>query len=857
VQLKPGTRLGPYEVLGPLGEGGMSLVYRARDTRLGREVAVKMVAESLATDAGSLARFEQEARLAGALNHPNIIVVFDVGVLDGTPYLVTELLEGETLRSRLRRSPVPFETALDWAAQMASGLAAAHAKGIIHRDLKPDNVFVTRSAHIKLLDFGLAKLTEAVPTQASHPLMEDTVTPSLATRSGAVLGTPGYMSPEQVRGEPVDARTDYFSFGAVFYELLSGRRAFPGGSVVDSGYAILHTQPEPLPEGVAPAVAQVVRHCLEKDPEDRFQSARDLAFSVEALGTPSSLARGGKPARAGGWLRRRWSALALVAFALAVGFLVGVRVARSTLPQLQFPTVRQLTFRQGAILSARFAPDARTVLFTASWGGEPARIYSTTIDSPEYHPVGLEDAFLQAVSSLGELAVILHPETSLGHISGTLARLPGVGGAPREIVDNVWSANWAPDGTQLVVVRQLAGKWRLEFPVGHVLVESVSQLSLPCISPDAQRVAFVEHGVSFDTAGTVVVMERSGQRRVMAEKWDSVTGLAFGPNGAELWLSGAKSLENESLWAVAADTRPRLLYRGTGRLTLDDVAVDGRALVHESETWEEIAVVKADGKGTQEHLGWFDWPLLGGLSPDGSTVLFTEAGWAVPPPYSVYLRKTDGSAPVHLGEGLALALSPDGKWAMATRDDQPSRLWLYPTGAGVSRSLELTGLSYIRSGFFFPDMKRAAFLARDASAIRAYVLDLDSGKAHPVTPPLECCALAVSPEGQFFAAMPAEGVLTAYPVEEGPPKPFPQLGRSYYPVHWGTSGLLVRQGHESPVQVFRVDPRTGGRQALFTLNPPATNGPTRIWNILATPDEKTVAYDYSHSSGRLFVLKLR
>lgn len=856
MRLTPGTRLGPYEVLAALGQGGMASVYRARDTRLGREVALKVVADSLATDAGLLSRFEQEARLAGALNHPNVVVVFDVGMHEGAPYLVTELLEGETLRARLRRSSPPLETAIEWAAQMASGLAAAHAKGIIHRDLKPDNVFVTRSGHVKLLDFGLAKLAEGAPRHAPHPLMDDTATPSVGTRSGAVLGTPGYMSPEQVRGEPVDARTDFFSFGAVLHELLSGHRAFPGASAVDSAHAILHDEPAPLPAEVPAAAGQVVRHCLEKDREARFQSARDLAFNIEALRAQNGQSTG----REGRTIKRRvwgaWSVLALAGFALAVGFLVGARVASSTGGQARLPDVHQLTFRKGAILSARFAADGRTVLFTASWNGEPDHIYSTTVDSPEYHALGLEDASLQAVSASGELAVILHPRTTFGVVSGTLARLPGVGGAPREIVDNVWSATWAPDALQLAVVRRVAGKWLLEFPVGHVLFESANQLSFPRISPSGDRVAFVEQRVSFDTAGTVLVIDNAGHRRTVADQWYSVTGLAWAPTPNELWVSGAPRLENDSLWAVGADAPARLLYRGTGRLVLEDVAHDGRALVAELESWQDIEVASVDAKGAGESVGWFDYAMLAGLSPDGSTVLFTEAGWAVPAPYAVYLRKTDGSPPVHLGEGLALALSPDGKWAMATRDDQPSRLWLYPSGAGASRSFDFPGLSYIRSGRFFPDMQHAAFLARDNDAIRAYVLDLARGTAEAVTPPLECCSLAVSPDGLALLAMPAEGVLTAYPVKGGPAKPFPQLGRRYEPVHWGSSGILMSEAHDAPVPLLRFDARTGATPLLTTLTPPRGNGLTRIWSVAVTPDEKTVAYEYTHSGSTLFLLGL-
>ena len=285
VRLPPGTRVGPYEVLSLLGTGGMAEVYRARDTRLGREVAIKVVSESLGGHEAWVERLQREAQLAGSLNHPNVVSLYDVGFHDTRPFFVTELLEGESLRERLLRGPVPIATALDWACQVAQGLAAAHERGIAHRDLKPENLFVTRSGHVKLLDFGIAKLVEAMQrATAPHALTEETLPPRVgATDTGLVLGTPGYMSPEQVRGDPLDVRTDLFSLGAILYEMLSGRRAFSASSFVESGYAILHSDPEPLPSSIPAVLAEIVARCLEKEPGRRVQSARDLSLILESI----------------------------------------------------------------------------------------------------------------------------------------------------------------------------------------------------------------------------------------------------------------------------------------------------------------------------------------------------------------------------------------------------------------------------------------------------------------------------------------------------------------------------------------------------------------------------------------------
>src|ERR1700678_2314361 len=290
MNLPSGTKLGPYEVVSMLGAGGMGEVYRARDSRLKREVAIKVLPQALSQDADRLRRFEQEALATAALNHPNILAVFDIGTYEGAPYVVSELLEGETLRERLRGGAIPVGKTLDYALQIAHGLAAAHEKGIIHRDLKPDNLFVTKDGRVKILDFGLAKLTQPEPgIHTSLPTALPTMTQG--TEAGVVMGTAGYMSPEQVRGATVDPRSDIFSFGAILYEMLSGKRAFHRDTAADTMSAILKEDPPDLSEtgrNVSPALERIVQHCLEKSPEQRFHSASDIAFDLEHLSGVSS-----------------------------------------------------------------------------------------------------------------------------------------------------------------------------------------------------------------------------------------------------------------------------------------------------------------------------------------------------------------------------------------------------------------------------------------------------------------------------------------------------------------------------------------------------------------------------------------
>ena len=321
--LAPGTTLGPYRIVAPLGAGGMGEVYRARDTRLARDVAVKVIPSALAGDRDRVLRFEQEARAAGALSHPNVIVIHDIGEHEGSPFVVMELLEGETLRERLAHGPLPPRKAAEVACQAAQGLAAAHEKGIVHRDLKPENLFITKDGRVKVLDFGLAKLTrpEILAPAGDEPLsIADTVT-------GIVLGTAGYMAPEQVRGQPADQRSDLFALGSILYEMLAGRRAFRGKSTVETMHAILSEEPPPLSSSgrdIPSGLESVVGHCLEKDPEERFQNARDLAYQLRGLAAATSGASVAARPPSGGHsaARRRWpwlAAAAAVVVAVAAG----------------------------------------------------------------------------------------------------------------------------------------------------------------------------------------------------------------------------------------------------------------------------------------------------------------------------------------------------------------------------------------------------------------------------------------------------------------------------------------------------------------------------------------------------------
>ncbi|HEY6929485.1 MAG TPA: WD40 repeat domain-containing serine/threonine protein kinase, partial [Thermoanaerobaculia bacterium] len=499
--LSAGARLGPYEILAPLGAGGMGEVYRAKDPRLGRDVAIKVLPASFSKDPDRLKRFEQEARSAGILNHPNVTIVYDVGQHDGAPYVVQELLEGETLRSELSGGRFSSRKAIDYAIQISQGLAAAHEKSIVHRDLKPENLFVTREGRVKILDFGLAKLIHVEGSASASNL-------PTATEPGIVMGTLGYISPEQIKNDPADGRSDIFALGAILYEMLSGQRAFRGDSTAEIMVTILKEDPSDLSltnQNVNPGLERLVRHCLEKNPERRFQSARDLAYDLETLSTVSGTA----PAIPRGAPSRRWRKPLAAAALLLLGVLAGWSL-HTFGKKPPAPSYKRLTFRRGTVFTARFTPDGQTVVYSGAWEGEPARIFATRAGSLESRALQLADARVLAVSQTGELAIQLGRQTVWESI-GTLARVPLDGGAPRELLENVVAADWSPDGRELAVVHRVDANDRLEFPIGKILYESAEGIQSVRFSPRGDRLAISQDDnsiVSIDLSGKATVLSK-------------------------------------------------------------------------------------------------------------------------------------------------------------------------------------------------------------------------------------------------------------------------------------------------------------------------------------------------------------
>ncbi len=851
--LSPGTKLGPNEIVALVGTGGMGEVYRASDARLGRDEAVKVVRGAVPAGAEKVRRFEAEARAAGILNHPNVLAIYDVGTHEGVPYLVSELLEGDTIRSRLGDGPISPSKVLSYAIEIAEGLAAAHAKGIVHRDLKPENLFVTADGRIKILDFGLAKLTEQ-----DKPELVDSKAPT-AESAVHLVGTVSYMSPEQIRAAPLDHRSDIFSFGAVLYEMLTGRRAFQGASVIDIMNAALKDDPADLFK-LPPGLDLIVQHCLEKDPSHRFQSARDLAFHLRALSSGS--ASGTRLPAFARHVRRRVAMRPLVLGALALALAGAAFFAGTHLGRAEPVAFRQLTFRRGMVLSARFAPDGSSVVYGASWDGRPAQVYATQPESPESRSLGLPDGDVLAVSRSGELAISLGRRPVLGfETRGTLARVPFSGGAPREVLADVESADWAPDGESLAVIHVVEGRYRLEFPIGTVLYESGGWLSNVRVAPDGSKLAFVEHPVRSDDRGDVGVMDRDGRnRRILAGGFSSVTGLAWADGGRELWLTAAAVGGRTALFGTTLAGRRRLLTETPGRLSLED-ARGGRVLLTEGRLRLRVALRdRSQGPEKELDLSWLDGSIGTDLSDDGRLLLISEQGsGAGTMSYATYLRRTDASPAVRLGEGLAQSLSPDGRFAAAVGLGPRAGIVLLPTGAGETRTLPTGAVTQVDAVAWFPDGRRVLFAGSEGSKPgRLYVQDLQGGEPRAISAEglrIPYPSKAVSPDGRSIVAIDADGHLLLQPADGGAARPLAGLEAGDIPIRWDATGatLYVFRKNPQPARIVGLHLASGATTPLADLIPTDRAGTKPPIAVQMTADARVYVYSYSETLSDLYL----
>jgi Tol biopolymer transport system component len=828
MSLTAGNRLGPYEIVAPLGAGGMGEVYKARDTRLGREVAVKVLPARLAEDADALGRFEREAKAVAALSHPNILALHDVGREGTVAYAVMELLEGETLRAALASGPLSSRRATDYAAQIALGLAAAHEKGIVHRDLKPDNVFVTADDRIKILDFGLAKPNAAVDTA------NETESPTVSgyTEPGKVMGTVGYMSPEQVRGLAVDHRSDLFSFGSVLYEMLTGRRPFQRETAAETMTAILKEEPDDKAASdghVPPALAAVLRHCLEKKPEKRFQSARDLAFALETSTASTGVVSGSAeavpaPSRAadlGKWL----GVAALVAAAAAAGYFLRPRAEPLDLPNWSDITMTALTTDPGYEGEPTFSPDGRTIAYVSDRDGN-FEIYLQQIAGgpainltkdpgddvqPAFSPDGREIAF---VASRGG-ATPVRAAPRLPHVGGGIWIMPALGGAPRRIVAKGNFPSWTPDGAEIYYVH---GTFR-DSHIARVPATGGESRDIRLEEPTAlryfyPRVSSDGRWLLFQNSRRIEVVEAEGGRpRVLADGQYA----AWGPGSRSILFTNESPGKSQTIWTAPfsasrgeLDGPSRPLTFGRGADVDAAVSADGSTIafsaVTDTANLEEHPFDTEAGRVTgagreltagNNRVGFYD------PSPNGASVAFAAERGGL-----AHLWRVDAPAPpLELTRDPGYAenfpvWSPDGREIAFIRarpgQTDATSLWVMKTDGTSPRQVS-DGPGFAA---WLPDGK-SVLAMRDGGIVR---IDLSTGSAVPVEGAATRTWFAVDQSGRWIAFQTAqEGAVTVavVPATGGEPRIVvpPEFG-AFHPFFSPSGNWLYFQPNHK--NIFRV-----------------------------------------------------
>jgi eukaryotic-like serine/threonine-protein kinase len=865
VILSTGTTFGPYKIVAPLGRGGMGEVYRASDGRLGRDVALKVLREEDAEDPELLTRFEREARAASSLNHPNIVVVYEAGTASVSGreslvhYLAMELIDGEPIAASLEGEPMPLRRFLDLATQLADGIARAHESGIVHRDLKPSNVFVTSEGRVKILDFGLAALR-------LHP-GDDTQSPTATgrlTSPGIVVGTLGYMSPEQARGEIPTPASDQFSLGCIFYEMLTGRSAFRRTSVAETFSAILRDEPRPVDE-INPSVPQPLRwileRCLAKAPRDRYASTRDLARDLQTIRDHSATTgfRAAGVARAEPRRRSLW--IAAAAIAIAAGAAGAILLLERFRTPLQ-PEFRRLTFREGIVTRALFAPNG-SILYAASWEGNPVRSYlalpestgiDRVLDSDVQFPLGYSKDGSQVL-------VLVGPSRLSVNESGTLAWWPSLGGRPRRILDNAGWADVAGNGRFLAVVRDLGADRVLELrseegALQRTLFRTSGAIWFARISPDDTKVAFVHYPFRLDSTGEIQVAAIDGSgSKVLTRRFERCSGLDWSAKTGEIWFSASTQTAYGSgtLWTVSPSGKLRSRYVLPDFFTLQSISGSGDRFLLTSQK-EAINLTVRRGAEDPHDLSWLGWTLIRDISPDGKTALFYDGG-PTEKTSGVWIRPLEGGDATRLGEGFPGKFSPDGRWVVAvTRPlSGTPQLILIPVEAGGVRRLPTSVGNVSAPSFAGPST--LLFVRSEKGVREVWTMETDGSGARSLGG-AGCDMPIASPSGSSFLCLKGERrrSLFLYSIKSGPGRrlyELPNDGDFVY-ARWSKTGDRIF-GVTRNQRLLTLDSSTGTLLREEGIPFAGTTGQKRLIAAALDAEAKTRAYSAIRTSSDLYL----
>jgi Tol biopolymer transport system component len=807
--IEAGTRLGPYQILAPLGAGGMGEVWRARDTTLDREVALKFLPESWADDAERMARFEREAKVLASLNHPGIAAIYGFHQHDGHRFLAMELVPGVDLAERLKSGRLPPAEATDVALQIAEALEAAHERGIVHRDLKPANVKLTPDGKVKVLDFGLAKAMDAGASSdpARDPSMSPTIT-SLGTVAGVILGTAAYMSPEAARGRAVDKRADVWAFGCVLYEMLAGQLAFAGETVSDTMAAVLTREPDwtALPAPTSPDLRELLARCLRKDPKERLRDIGDARIALREAGRDVPVMPTKTPPR---WI------YAAAALAVLVAAIAGVVAGRRTI-DTRPPIFRQLTQGTGVVHSARFTTDGATVIYGAAFDGRPLGLFSMRTDGFDARPIDVPSADIAGISRDSRMALLLGRHYRGSWLrTGTLAQVALTGGAPRELLDDVFDADISPDGNQFAVVIADGENQVLQYPIGKEIFRSHGWISQPRIAPDGRRVAFVDHRLWGDDLGEIKLAGADGKVSRLGPEAQYTQGLSWSRDGKTIWYSNVDDYAGAVVYAVVPGDAPRLMARVPFLARLQDVAADGRVLLLTDDTWITVAGQLA-GDASERVYSFSANDTIAGIAEDGASYAGTD-NTVANGEYMVFCRRGDTPA-IRLGPGAAVGMTPDGKSVLVTTISGSARgLTLLPVGAGQARPLDLHGVTF--EGLagqpvqFASDGKRFAFVgAKPGEGKSVWVVDSSDGIPRKVSPEGATGAM-ISPDGTKVVV--SDAVRGMYVISAAGRAQVPAAPKDDVPLAWTADGTCVLSWDKTtPPRIFKTD-LASGRRELF------------------------------------------